>query len=175
MKVLVIDVGGTHVKLLVTGETQMRRFDSGLTLTPQATVQGVLETIKGWAFDAISLGYPGPVKAGKILLEPHNLGQGWVGFNFEKAFGCSVKIVNDATMQALGSYQAGKLLFLGLGTGLGSTMIVDGTVIPMELGHLPYRKNTFEDYVGQRGLDKYGKKKWKQYVSEVIAILVEEN
>jgi hypothetical protein len=154
-KILVIDVGGTNVKLLATGQTEARRFDSGPNLTPQDMVKGTLET----------------VKAGKIALEPYNLGKGWVGFDFETAFGCPIKYINDASMQALGSYEGGKMLFLGLGTGLGSTLIADGVVLPMELGHLPYKKKTFEDYVGQRGMDEYGKKKWREFVPEVISIL----
>jgi predicted NBD/HSP70 family sugar kinase len=170
-KILVIDVGGTHIKLLATGQTQMRRFDSGINLTPQDMVKGVLEMVKDWSYNAITIGFPSPVKAGKIALEPHNLGRGWVGFDFERAFGCPIKYINDASMQALGSYEGGKMLFLGLGTGLGSTLIADGTVLPMELGHLPFKKDTFEDYIGQRGLDKYGKKKWRELVPEVIAIL----
>jgi predicted NBD/HSP70 family sugar kinase len=170
-KILVIDVGGTHVKLLATGQTEARRFDSGSELSPADMVKGVLETVKGWSFNAITIGFPAPVKAGQIALEPHNLGKGWVGFDFEKAFACPVKYINDASMQALGSYEGGKMLFLGLGTGLGSTLIAEGTVLPMELGHLPYKKKTFEDYVGQRGLDEYGKKKWREFVPEVIAIL----
>lgn len=170
-KILVIDVGGTHVKLLATGETEPRRFDSGVDMTPQDMVKGVLETVKGWNYNAITIGFPAPVKVGKIALEPHNLGKGWVGFDFEQAFGVPVKYINDASMQALGSYEGGKMLFLGLGTGLGSTMISDGVVMPMELGHMPYKKNTFEDHVGQRGMDKYGKKEWRKTVPEVIAIL----
>src|SRR5262245_60587352 len=148
MRVLVVDVGGTHVKVLVTGETAHREFPSGPTLTAEQMVAGVKKVAADWKYDAVTVGYPGPVLNGRPLLEPHNLGKGWVGFDFRSAFGCPVQVVNDAAMQALGSYRGGKMLFLGLGTGLGSTMIVEGVVEPMELGHLPYRDGTFEDYVG---------------------------
>ena len=127
-------------------------------MTPPLMVEGVKQTVDGWIYDHISMGYPGFVLRGRPVADPHNLGRGWVGFNFEKAFGCPVKIINDAAMQALGSYEGGKMLFLGLGTGLGSTMIIDGSVEPMELGHLPYKKSTYEDYVGLRGLKRMGKK-----------------
>jgi polyphosphate glucokinase len=171
MNVLVIDVGGTHVKILVTGETEHREFVSGPTMTPAEMVAGVQKAAEGWEYDVISMGYPGPVLRGKPLAEPHNLGQGWVGFDFEAAFGKSVKIINDAALQALGSYRGGRMLFLGLGTGLGSALIVDGILEPMELGHLPYKKRTFEDYVGIRGLKRFGKKKWRKHVTEVVARL----
>ena len=171
MKVLVIDVGGTHVKILATGETEHRRFDSGPGMTAQQMVDGVLEAAAGWSFDHVSLGFPGPVLSDRPVAEPHNLGKGWVAFDYEKAFGCATRVINDAAMQALGSYRGGKMLFLGFGTGLGTAMIVDGIVEPMELGHLPYRKATYEDYVGVRGLDRYGKKKWRVYVADVIARL----
>ncbi len=171
MNVLVVDVGGTHVKVLATGHAQPRRFPSGPGLTPAAMVAGVKEAAAGWKYDAVSIGYPGVVVRNKPVAEPHNLGRGWVGFDYAKAFGCPVKIVNDAAMQAMGSYRGGKLLFLGLGTGLGTTMIVDGIVEPMELGHAPYRKATYEYYVGQRGLDRLGKKKWREHVATVVAIL----
>ena len=164
MQVLVIDVGGTHVKLLATGQTSRREFVSGPSLTPEEMVSEVLKTSEGWQYGAVSIGYPGPVLRGKPIAEPHNLGVGWVGFNFETAFGCPVKMINDAAMQALGSYEGGTMLFLGLGTGLGSAMIVDGTIEPMELGHLPYRKGTYEHYVGLRGLKRVGRKKWRRYV-----------
>jgi polyphosphate glucokinase len=168
MKVLAIDIGGANVKILATGQKERRRFESGPKLTPKLMVAGVKNLAKGWAYDVVSIGYPGPVLRNRPAAEPHNLAKGWVGFQFEKAFNCPVKIINDAAMQALGSYKGGKMLFLGLGTGLGSTLVVDGIVVPMELGHLPYKKATFEDYVGQRGLEKYGKKKWRQYVADVI-------
>lgn len=168
MKVLVIDVGGTHVKILASGQIQMRRFNSSPKLTPEKMIAQVLELSKGWDFEVISLGYPGSVLHGKPLVEPSNLGKGWVGFDYAKALGKPVKVINDAAMQALGGYSSGKMLFLGLGTGLGTAMIVDGLIEPMELAHLPYKKATFEDYVGQRGLDKHGKKKWEADVNEVI-------
>src|SRR5262249_36316237 len=140
MKVLVIDVGGTHVKILATGQHPHRQFNSGPRLTPKNMVLQVRKLSSDWQYDAISIGYPGPVLRGRPVIEPHNLGKGWVGFDFERAFKRPVKFVNDAAMQALGSYKGGKMLFLGLGTGLGSTMIVDGIIEPMELGHLPYKK-----------------------------------
>ena len=172
MKVLVIDIGGTHVKILVTGQPTHRQFDSGPNLTPKAMVSQVRKLASDWAYDRVSIGYPGPVLRGRPVSEPPNLGSGWVGFDFERAFKRPVKLINDAAMQALGTYKGGKMLFLGLGTGLGSTMIVDGIVEPMELGHLPYRKKTFEDYVGVRGLQKHGKKKWRLYVSDVVRRLI---
>lgn len=168
MNVLVIDVGGTHVKILVTGQTEHRKFDSGPTLTPGQMVDGVKQLLGDWKYEVVSMGYPGPVVHSKPIAEPANLGQGWVGFDYQAALGCRVKIVNDAAMQALGSYEGGKMLFLGLGTGLGSAMIVDGIVEPMELGHLPYRKRTYEDYVGVRGLKRLGHKKWQRRVEDVV-------
>ncbi|HEX3600990.1 MAG TPA: ROK family protein [Lacipirellulaceae bacterium] len=172
MNVLAIDVGGTHVKILATGQKEKREFDSGPTLTPQKMVAGVKELAGDWKYDAVSIGYPGPVLHGKPVSEPHNLAPGWVGFDYEGAFGRPVKVVNDAAMQALGSYKSGKLLFLGLGTGLGTTLIVDGIVEPMELGHLPYKKGTYEDYVGLRGLLKHGVRKWRRHVADVVKLLV---
>jgi polyphosphate glucokinase len=171
MKVLVIDVGGTNVKLLATGQDTPRKLPSGPTLTPRRMVSGVKKLTGDWKYDAVSIGYPGPVVNGRPVADPHNLGPGWVGFKFETAFGCPVKIINDAAMQALGSYTGGKMLFLGLGTGLGSAMIVDGIVEPMELAHLPYKRATYEDYVGRRGLEKEGKKKWRRRVADVVARL----
>lgn len=172
MKVLAVDVGGTHVKILASGERAQRQFPSGPRLTARAMVSGVRKFASGWAYDVVSIGYPGPVVHGRPIREPHNLGRGWVGFDYGAAFGRPVKIVNDAAMQALGSYTRGKLLFLGLGTGLGSAMIVDGIVEPMELGHLPYRKGTYEDYVGLRGLKRFGQRKWRELVAEVVALMV---
>src|SRR5881409_425414 len=172
MNVLVIDIGGTHVKVLATGQDPHREFDSGQALTPKRMVSGVRKLVADWKYELVSIGYPGPVLRGRPVSEPWNLGKGWVGFSFEAAFKRPVKVVNDAAMQALGSYKSGKMLFLGLGTGLGSALIVDGIVEPMELGHLPYRKATFEDYVGVRGLEKYGKKKWRHYVADVVERLV---
>ena len=168
MQILAVDVGGTHVKILATGQESPRAFESGPTMTPAAMVAGVLKAAEGWDHDAVSIGYPGPVLHGKPLAEPHNLGPGWVGFDFAAAFGKPVRVVNDAAMQALGSYEGGKMLFLGLGTGLGTAMIVDGIVEPMELGHLPYRKRTYEDYVGIRGLKRLGKKKWRRCVEDIV-------
>jgi polyphosphate glucokinase len=172
MNVLVIDVGGSHVKILATGHEEPRRFPSGPTLTAEQMVAQVKELAGDWKYDAVSIGYPGFVMRGRPIAEPHNLAAGWVGFDFQGAFGCPVKLVNDAAMQALGSYKGGKMLFLGLGTGLGAAMVVDGIVEPMELAHLPYKKATFEDYVGQRGLDRRGKKKWREEVVDMVAKLV---
>jgi polyphosphate glucokinase len=171
MKVLAIDIGGTHVKILATGQTNPREFPSGPTMTPAQMVAGVKEFAGEWKYDVVAIGYPGAVLHDRPVTEPHNLASGWVGFDYRKAFGRPVKIINDAAMQALGSYQGGKMLFLGLGTGLGTAMIVDGIVEPMELAHLPYKKATYEDYVGLRGLQKLGKKKWRQHVADVVARL----
>jgi polyphosphate glucokinase len=172
MNVLVIDVGGTHVKALVSGQHESRIFDSGRELIPERMVSGVKKITGDWRYEAISIGYPGPVLHDRPIAEPFNLGRGWVGFNFQAAFGHPVRLINDAAMQALGSYRGGKMLFLGLGTGLGSTLIVNGIIEPMELGHLPYRKHTYEDYVGQRGLELRGKRRWRRHVAEVVAKLV---
>jgi polyphosphate glucokinase len=172
VNVLVIDVGGTHVKILATGQKEPRRFDSGPALTPDAMVSAVKKLAHRWKYDRVSIGYPGPVLHGRPVVEPRNLGKGWVGFDYRGAFGRPVKIVNDAAMQALGSYQGGKMLFLGLGTGLGSSLIVDGIVEPLEMGHLPYKKGTYEDYVGARGLARRGKKKWRKHVADVVERLV---
>jgi polyphosphate glucokinase len=167
-KVLAIDVGGTHVKLLMTGQKEPIKFVSGPRMTAKRMVAEVKRAIHGWKFDCISIGYPGPIINGHPLREPHNLGGGWMSINFHKAFGHPVKVINDAGMQALGSYEGGKMLFLGLGTGLGSAMISDGILEPMELAHLFYKKGkTYEDYLGIRGLEKYGKKKWRREVFKV--------
>jgi len=168
MNILVVDVGGTHVKILATGHSRRRRFESGPTLTARAMVDGVRKLAKGWNYDVVSIGYPGLVLEGLIAAEPCNLATGWIGFDFEKAFGRPVKVLNDAAMQALGSYEKGTMLFLGLGTGLGSALVVDGHVVPMELAHLPYRKGTIEDYLGLRGLQRLGRKKWRKHVKYVI-------
>lgn len=169
LKILAIDVGGTHVKILATGEHEERKVDSGPTMTPQKMVRDVKKLAQGWKYDVISIGYPGPVIHGKILRDPYNLGQGWIGFHFSKTFGHPVRLMNDAAMQALGSYRGGRMLFLGLGTGLGSAMIVDGIVEPMEVAHLPYKKaRTYEDYIGLRGLQRHGKKKWRRYVADIV-------
>ena len=158
MNVLVVDVGGTNVKILATGQEAPRKFPSGSNLTPERMVLGVQQLAAEWKYEVVSIGYPGPVLRGRAAAEPHNLGPGWLGFDFDAAFGCPVKLINDAAMQALGSYDGGKMLFLGLGTGLGSAMIIDGVLQPMELAHLPYKKATFEDYVGLRGLEQIGEK-----------------
>jgi polyphosphate glucokinase len=168
-KVLVVDVGGTSIKLLATGQKEARKFPSGPKMAPEAMVRVAKKTAKDWDYDVVSIGYPGPVVHGRPLREPHNLAPGWVNFDFQQAFGRPVRIVNDAAMQALGSYQGGRMLFLGLGTGLGSAMIVDGSLEPMELAHLPYKNGkTYEDYVGLRGLERLGRKKWQQHVCKVV-------
>ncbi len=172
MKILAIDIGGTHVKVLLSGEQIPRKFDSGPNLTPDEMVAGVKAIIKDWRYDVVSMGYPGPVVHGRPIVEPFNLGKGWVGYNFPRAFNCPVRIINDAAMQALGSYKKGKMLFLGLGTGLGTALVVNGVVEPMELGHLRYKKKgTYEDYLGLRGLEKRGKKKWRKSVEDVVRCL----
>src|SRR5207247_291478 len=168
LKVLVIDVGGTHVKVLASGHKRHLEIPSGPDMTAKKMVDEVRKATAGWKYDAVSIGYPGPVLHGRPLSEPHNLGRGWVGFDFRKAFGRPVKTINDAAMQALGSYRRGRMLFLGLGTGLGSALVVDGVLEPMELAHLPYRKGrTYEDYVGRRGLERLGKKRWRRHVGDV--------
>jgi polyphosphate glucokinase len=172
MNVLVIDIGGTHVKILATGQHEPRRFPSGPRLTARQMVAGVKKLAGDWKYDAVSIGFPGPVIGNRPLAEPYHLGQGWMRYDFEAAFRRPVKVFNDAAMQALGSYKGGKMLFLGLGTGLGSAMIVDGIVEPMELGHLPYKRRTFEDYVGVRGYERLGKKKWRRKVADVVARLI---
>ncbi|MBP1752869.1 MAG: ppgK [Geobacteraceae bacterium] len=164
MNVLVVDVGGTSVKILATGQEEPRRFPSGPKMTPMQMVAGVKELTGDWKYDVVSIGYPGRILKDRIAVEPHNLAPGWIGFDFEAAFGCPVKLLNDAAMQALGSYRNGTMLFLGFGTGLGSALVVKGTVVPMELGHLSYKKGTYEDYVGLRGLKRLGKKKWRGHV-----------
>ena len=172
MNVLVVDVGGTNVKILLSGKETPRKFASGATITPPRMVSGVKQLAAEWQFDCVSIGYPGPVIRGKIAKEPHNLGPGWIGFDFDAEFGCPVKIINDAAMQALGSYEGGRMLFLGLGTGLGSALVLDGIVQPTELAHLPYKKGTFEDYVGLRGLKRLGRKKWRTCVVDAVSRLI---
>jgi len=168
-KILVIDVGGTHVKVLATGRKEPVKIISGPKMTAEKMVKEVRKVTEGWDYSGVSIGYPGPVIHGRPLCDPHNLGRGWVGFDFKKAFGRPVRILNDAAMQALGIYKGGRMLFLGLGTGLGSAMIVDGILEPMEVAHLPYKKGrTFEDYLGLRGLKRMGKKKWRRNVAEVV-------
>ena len=171
-RVLAIDVGGSHVKMRVFGRRELRQFESGPKLNPRQMAARVHELTGDWTYDAVSIGYPGIVLHGKIAAEPHNLGSGWVGFNFHKAFGRPTHVINDAAMQAVGSYEGGRMLFLGLGTGLGSAMIVDGVVAPMELAHLRYKKErTYEQWVGEHSLKKMGIKKWSRTVSEVVAEL----
>jgi polyphosphate glucokinase len=171
MRVLAIDVGGTHVKILASGQKTPQKFASGPAMTPEQMVAGVKKLAAGWNYDVVSIGFPGVVLSGRILHEPYNLGSGWVRFDFAKAFQRPVKVINDAAMQAVGSYAGGRMLFLGLGTGLGSAMIVDGILEPMELGHLPYRKATFEDYIGTGGLKRHGKSKWRKHVADVVTRL----
>jgi polyphosphate glucokinase len=168
-RVLVVDVGGTHLKVRVTGQREERKIPSDAAMTATRMMRDVKHIVKDWKYDVISIGYPGPVIHGSPVQEPHNLGGGWVGFDFGKAFGCPVKVINDAAMQALGSYKGGRMLFLGLGSGLGSAMIVDGILEPMELAHLPYKNGrTYEDYVGVRGLKRLGKKSWRRHVTDVV-------
>jgi predicted NBD/HSP70 family sugar kinase len=165
----VLDVGGTNIKVLATGQKEPVKIPSGPKMTPKQMVKDVRAATSGWKYDGVSMGYPGPVIHGHPLTEPHNLGGGWVGYDFTKAFGRPIKIVNDAAMQALGIYHGGKMLFLGLGTGLGSAMIVNGIVEPMEIAHLPYKNGrTFEDYLGIRGLKRLGKKRWRRHVTKVV-------
>ncbi len=171
MNVLVIDVGGSHVKILATGQEDVRRFESGPAMTARQMAAGVKKLARDWNYDAVSIGYPGAVKNDRPVAEPHNLARGWVEFDFPRAFGRPVRMINDAAMQALGSYRQGKLLFLGLGTGLGSAMVVEGVVLPMELAHLPYRGKTFEEHVGEAALERHGKKKWRKRVIDVVARL----
>ncbi|MEY4770407.1 MAG: hypothetical protein RIQ40_1147 [Planctomycetota bacterium] len=169
---LAIDIGGTHVKIRIPSEPEKREFESGPTLTPKQMVDGVKKLSTGWKFDSITIGLPAPIRNNKPVKNPVNLGPGWVDFDYDADFGVPVKIINDAAMQAVGSYKAGRMLFLGLGTGLGSCLIVDHGIVPLELAHMPYRKGkTFEDFVGLRGLKKLGKKRWRKQVSDVCDIL----
>ena len=171
MTILVIDIGGTSIKIGATGRRDRVKIPSGPTLTPEKMVVAVSEATYGWKHDVISIGYPGPVVGGKPAEEPKNLASGWVGFEYETAFGKPVRIVNDAAMQALGSYRRGRMLFLGLGTGLGSALVVEGVLQPLELAHLPYRRDrTYEDYVGLRGYERLGRKKWQLHVEKVVEL-----
>jgi predicted NBD/HSP70 family sugar kinase len=171
-RILVIDVGGTHIKLSATGRRRVVEFPSGPKLTASRMVREVKRLTRGWRYDRVSIGYPGPVLHGHPLAEPYNLGDGWVGFNFRRSLGHPVRILNDAALQALGSYRGGRMLFLGLGTGLGSALIIDGKLEPMELAHLPYKKGrTYENYVGVRGLKRLGLKKWRRHVEDVVTRL----
>ena len=166
-----VDVGGSHVKAKLSSTGEERRFDSGSDLSAQQMVDGLRKLTADWDYDAVSIGVPAPVRNGRVESEPVNLGTGWAGFDFEQAIGKPTKVVNDAVMQALGSYEGDKMLFLGLGTGLGSTLVDRQAVEPLELGHLPYRKATFEDYVGQAGRERLGKKRWREAVAETVELL----
>jgi polyphosphate glucokinase len=171
-KVLVIDIGGTNVKFLATGHTTARRFASGRKLTPEKMVAEVKRQTSDWRYSVVSMGYPGVVHDGRVALEPKNLGAGWVGFDFKAAFGRPLKLINDAAMQALGSYRGGLMLFVGLGTGVGCALIADGTLVPMELGHLPYKRGTYEDYLGLRGLKWLGKRRWRKHARKIVERLI---
>lgn len=171
MKVLVIDIGGTHLKIMATGQSEERRVPSGPTMSAAQMAADVRQLAEGWAYDVVAIGYPGVVVADRPAKEPVNLGTGWVDFDYRAAFGKPVKMINDAAMQALGSYDKGKMLFLGLGTGLGTALVVDGMALPMELAHLPYRKTTFEDHVGEHAIERDGVRKWRKRVADVVARL----
>ncbi len=168
MAILVIDVGGTHLKFRLQDREEVRKTPSGAQMTPHEMIEKVRAETADWTYDRVAIGFPAPVNEGTIQKEPVNLGTGWVGFDFAAALGCEVKLINDAAMQALGSYEGGRMLFLGLGTGLGTAMISNRLVLPLELGHLPYRKGkSFEEYVGQAGMKRLGRRKWIQYVFDV--------
>jgi len=172
--ILVIDVGGSHIKFRLGPRGSIHRFVSGPDMTAADMACKVRKLARDLPYEAVSIGYPGLVLRGRIAAEPYNLGPGWVGYDFEKTLGRPVRVINDATMQALGSYEGGRMLFLGLGTGLGATLILDGIVEPMEIGHMPYKRGrTFEDYIGERGRKRLGKKKWRKAVTEVVARLKE--
>jgi hypothetical protein len=171
-KVLVIDVGGSHVKLLISRNGKRKKFDSGKGLTPRKMVAGIKKEIGDWKFDVIAIGFPSPIHKGRIAQDPKNLGKGWVGFNFRKALKKPVRVINDAAMQALGSYHGGRMLFLGLGTGLGSALLWEHNVLSLELGDLPYLDDlSVEDWVGDAGLKKFGQKRWQTEVKRVISEL----
>ena len=172
MKALVVDIGGTTVKILASEQREPRKCPSGRSLTPERMVANAKELAKDWPYDVVSIGYPGLVRDGRIVSEPRNLAPGWIGFDFEAVFGCPVRIMNDAAMQALGSYRGGQMLFLGLGTGLGSAIVARGIVVPLEVGHLPYNESTYEDYVGNRGLERFGAERWSRHVEYGVAHLV---
>jgi len=172
-KVLVVDVGGSHVKAQASGRRTEVRVDSGPDLTPRQMADRILAVTEGWRYDVVSIGYPGPVVRGRITREPHNLGRGWTRFDFERAFGCPVRLINDAAMQAIGSYQGKGMLFLGLGTGLGTTLIRDHVVIPLEIAHLPYEDGeTYEDVVGDAGLKRIGVRRWRRHVANIVALMM---
>jgi polyphosphate glucokinase len=168
MNILVIDIGGTNVKMLATGHDTPRRFPSGKELTPERLVSGVKSATVDWKYEAVSVGFPGPILCGQPILEPMNLGGGWLGYDFAAAFGRPVKVINDAAMQALGSYEGGKMLFIGLGTGVGATVIMGGEIQPLEVGRFRYKKRTLEDYLGNRGRKRMGRKKWQKHVEEAL-------
>lgn len=172
MNVLAIDIGGTHVKFLATGQKERREFESGPKLTPELMVASVKKLTEDWKYDVVSIGYPGPVRNNQPVTDPRNLAKGWVGFDFRAAFKRPVRVVNDAAMQALGSYNRGTMLFVGFGTGLGTALVVEGVVVPMELGHLAHKDGTYEDYLGLRGLERLGKKKWRKEVAYTVGRLV---
>ena len=172
MKILVIDVGGTNLKICMTGRSAVLKVPSGPTMTAAEMVAAVRKATPDWAYDAVTIGFPGPVVKNRVMAEPRNLGTGWRRMDYAKAFGTRVRILNDAAMQALGSYRGGRMLFLGLGTGLGSALVIDGELAPLELAHLPYRKGrTYEDYVGKRGMKRLGVKRWRKHVAKVIDLL----
>jgi len=173
VNILVIDIGGTNVKILASGHEAPRKFPSGRELTPEKMVAGVLAATTDWTYEAVSIGFPGPVLCGQPMTKPVNLAPGWMGFAFASAFGRPVKVINDAAIQALGSYQGGKMLFLGLGTGLGAAVIANGTLEPLEIGRFHYKKRTLEHYVGERARKRLGRKKWQRHVEEVVARLIE--
>ncbi len=172
MNILAVDIGGTNVKMLATGQNEPRRFPSGPLMTPTIMVDGIKEQTRDWPYDVVSIGYPGVVRNGAIVTEPHNLGPGWIRFDFEAAFQCKVRKMNDAAMQALGSYDHGTMLFLGLGTGLGFAIVAEGVVVPIELAHLPYKRGTYEKYIGAGGLKRLGKKEWQKNVEFAVARLI---
>ena len=173
MKILAVDIGGTNVKMLVSDQTSRRKFPSGATLTPERFVTGVKRLVGDWTWDAMTIGYPGRVRNGRIVSDPYNLAPGWLDFDFARAFGCPIKLINDGAMQAFGSYRGGSLLFVGLGTGVGACVIYDGTIVPMEVGHLPYRKATIEYYLGRKGMKRLGKKKWQKHLFVTVERLID--
>lgn len=171
MQILVIDVGGSNVKLLASNQTDVRKFPSGAELTAKQMVKSARAHISDWEYDVVSIGFPGQVADGKPVFEPQNLGHGWVGFDFAAEFGKPVKLINDAAMQALGSYEGGRMLFLGLGTGLGSTLVAGRLILPLDLGQLPFHDKHLDFFLSRRGLDRLGKEKWGEYVNEAVATL----
>lgn len=172
MKILVVDIGGTNIKVLASGHETPRKFPSGREMTPERMVAGVMEATPDWKYECVSIGFPGPILCGRPMTEPANLGPGWMEFDYEAAFGRPVKIINDAAMQALGSYRGGKMLFLGLGTGIGAAVISEGVLEPLEIGRFHYKRSTLEHYVGNRGRKRQGPKKWQRRVEEMVSRLV---